>query len=85
MPEYSFKVTLRLLCSRTTPSTHSTHRARLLLDQAAMAAMMPAAGGANSGNPYNNFDSDAIERDLIDPDDGEPIHPLPPRRARSSN
>jgi hypothetical protein len=31
-----------------------------------MAAMMPSASTA-SGNPY---DDDAVERDLIDPDDG---------------
>jgi hypothetical protein len=31
-----------------------------------MAAMMPSAA-TSSGNPY---DDDAVERDLIDPDDG---------------
>jgi hypothetical protein len=31
-----------------------------------MAAMMPSAA-TSSGNPY---DSDAVEHDLIDPDDG---------------
>lgn len=34
-----------------------------------MAAMMPSAQSGSSSNPYN-FDNDAIERDLIDPDDG---------------
>ena len=36
-----------------------------------MAAMMPAAsGGGSSSNPYGTYDNDAIERDIIDPDDG---------------
>jgi hypothetical protein len=33
-----------------------------------MAAMMPSSGGGGGG--YGNYDNDAIERDLIDPDDG---------------
>lgn len=34
--------------------------------------MPSAAGGGSSANPYNGYDNDAIERDLIDPDDGMP-------------
>lgn len=34
--------------------------------------MMPAAGSGSGGsnNPYD-YDNDAVERDLIDPDDGK--------------
>jgi hypothetical protein len=35
-----------------------------------MAAMMPSAS-TSAGNPY---DDDAVERDLIDPDDGTYAH-----------
>lgn len=44
-----------------------------------MAAMMPSAAGANSGNPYSNYDNDAVERDLIDPDDGKALPSSPCR------
>lgn len=56
--------------SRASPSTHDTcpigevARDRRALHRN-MAAMMPSS--ATSGNPY---DDDAVERDLIDPDDG---------------
>ncbi|MBE7181327.1 MAG: hypothetical protein INR71_08985 [Terriglobus roseus] len=47
-----------------------------------MAAMMPAGvgSGGSSDTPYNStFDNDAIERDLIDPDDGTcPFTSFPP-------
>lgn len=32
-----------------------------------MAAMMPSGGSAN---PYDNYDREELEGDLIDPDDG---------------
>lgn len=38
-----------------------------------MAAMMPSGGSAN---PYHNYDADALEGDLIDPDDGTDKHLL---------
>lgn len=37
-----------------------------------MAAMLPSAS-TSSQNPYDAFDNDAVERDLIDPDDGKEL------------
>jgi hypothetical protein len=58
--------------SRASPSTHDTCPIGEVARDASrqglyrnMAAMMPSS--ATSGNPY---DDDAVERDLIDPDDG---------------
>jgi hypothetical protein len=37
-----------------------------------MAAMMPSSSTSQQ-NPYDAFDNDAVERDLIDPDDGKAL------------
>lgn len=44
-----------------------------------MAAMMPSSATA-SANPYEHYDNDALEQDLIDPDDGThaPTRKSPP-------
>jgi len=36
---------------------------------------MAMMASASSGNPYEHYDSTAIEQDLIDPDDGICVRP----------
>lgn len=38
---------------------------------ATIAAMLPSS--STSHNPYDPYDADAVERDLIDPDDGKEL------------
>lgn len=61
----------------SSPIAHpdSTHSRQHTLQQ--MAAMLPSGGGANqSANPYEHYDA-PVDDDLIDPDDGTLLPPLP--------